>query len=577
MKFSFCKLPCSFPQNWHLLLRVAITQFWQLASPLGKSPGEYLARRPPFTNLTSAEQYTMSRTSRSVALVSSFSVLLLLGTSASWLSAWEKPAAEAKTALINVSAGQKPTDVGSDSLDKLSVVESKELGGQALRVFQLAGDTFGQGQMKITDWSAFKELRVSTFSPAKDDLELTLTISHSGSKDFDSRIDIPVTLPAGKGEISVPLAGLKNNGGGAPNMKQIKRWYLALPDNAPDELFFGDFWLVGGSAAGGGAKAAKSTSDPARIARIRAAKMPKITKPVMFDTPEADAIVSAMEIFPPDHALNQLVTDWPVHPNSQAIIDSVGAEKPLRYNPDMGYIIVPPNQKKIDLKNVEYESESDPGPYPIAENTPIEGWPANYKRDREEKLTLDDVQRNKLGEEGDRHAILVDPVNQKLYEFFVTKKTDAGWQAAQASIFDLKTGAMRPDGWTSSDAAGLPLFPLTVRYDELKRGVIDHPLRVTIRKSRRAYVHPATHFASRHENEEYPRMGERFRLRKDFDTSGFSPEVKTILTALRRYGMIVADNGIEWAVSVTPDMRIPVLHEELRKVKGSDFEVIVAP
>lgn len=519
----------------------------------------------------------MSRTCRNVALVSCCSFLLLLGTSPAWLSAWEKPAGEAKTALINVSKGQKPTDVGSDSLDKLTVVESKELGGKALKVSGLAGDSFGQGQLKTTDWTPFKELRVSTYSPAKEDLELTLTISHSGSKDFDSRIDVPVTLSAGKGEISVPLVGLKNNGGSAPNLKQIKRWYLAIPEGAPDELFFGDFWLVGGTASGGSDKPTKSTSDPARVARIRAAKMPKITKPVMFDTPEADAIVSAMEIFPPEHALNQLVTDWPVHPNSQAIIDSVGADKPLRYNPDMAYIIVPPNQKKVELTGLEYADESDPGPYPFADNTPIEGWPAGYQRDRKEKVTLDDVQRNKLGEEGDRHAILVDPVNQKLYEFFVTKKTDDGWQAAQASIFDLKTGAMRPDGWTSSDAAGLPLFPLTVRYDELKRGVIDHPLRVTIRKSRRAYVHPATHQASPHENEEYPRMGERFRLRKDFDTSGFSPEVKTILTALKRYGMIVADNGIEWAVSVTPDMRIPVLHEELRKVKGSDFEVIVAP
>lgn len=519
----------------------------------------------------------MSRTGRYLPCAYAFMCLLFLITSAPWLAAWEKPASEAKTALINISAGQKPSDVGSDTLDKLTIVDFPQLGGKALRVFQLAGDTFGQGQMKIADWSPYKEFRVSTYSPAKEELELTLTISHAGTKNFDTRIDVPVTLAPGKGEISVPLAGLKNNGGGSPNWKQIKRWYMALPANAPQELFFGDFWLVGGSASGQSTLSGESTGDPARLARIRAAKMPKITAPVMFDTPEADAIVSAMEIFPTDHALNQLVADWPIHPNSSAIIASVGPEKPLRYNPDMAYIIVPPNQKKVELKNVEYAGESDPGPFPIADNTPIEGWPTHYSRDREDKITLDDVQRNTLGEEGDRHAILVDPVNQKLYEFFVMKKTDLGWQAAQASIFDLKTGALRPEGWTSADAAGLPLFPLTVRYDELKRGVIDHPLRVTIRKSRRAYVHPATHFASRHENEEYPRMGERFRLRKDFDTSGFSPEVKTILTALQRYGMIVADNGIEWAVSVTPDPRIPVLHDELRKVKGSDFEVIAAP
>ena len=116
-----------------------------------------------------------------------------------------------------------------------------------------------------------------------------------------------------------------------------------------------------------------------------------------------------------------------------------------------------------------------------------------------------------------------------------------------------------------------------VRYDELKRGKVEHALRVTVRKTRRAYVYPATHFASKLTDENLPRMGERLRLRKDFDTSSFSPEVKAILEALKKYGMFVADNGIEWGVSVAPDERIPLLHTELRKVKGSDFEVITPP
>jgi len=187
------------------------------------------------------------------------------------------------------------------------------------------------------------------------------------------------------------------------------------------------------------------------------------------------------------------------------------------------------------------------------------------------------VHRDKLNLGGDRHAIVVDPVARMLYEFGYMKKTPAGWEAGQASIFDLKTNKLRPQGWTSSDAAGLPLFPAVVRYDELKRGVIDHAMRVTVRKTRRAFVAPATHYASRHENEEYPRMGERLRLKADFDVSGFSPPVKTILTGLKRYGMFVADNGIEWAISVAPDPRIPNLHEELRKVPGSAFEVVVSP
>lgn len=164
-----------------------------------------------------------------------------------------------------------------------------------------------------------------------------------------------------------------------------------------------------------------------------------------------------------------------------------------------------------------------------------------------------------------------------LYEFFVMKKTDQGWQADCAAIFDLKSNRLRPDGWTSADAAGLPIFPSVVRYDELKRGKIEHALRVTVRRTRRAYVAPATHFASKLTDPNLPRMGERLRLRADFETRGFSPEARTVLEALKRYGMMVADNGIEWAVSVAPDPRIPLLHDELRKVKGSDFEVVVAP
>jgi hypothetical protein len=327
------------------------------------------------------------------------------------------------------------------------------------------------------------------------------------------------------------------------------------------------------------ADGAKSSGDPARLERIRAAgPMPKVTAPVAFDTAEADAIVSALEIFPPDNPWNQLVTDWPVAPNSDKLVASVGANKVLRANDDMAYVIVPPDQAKVDVKLVDYGGESDPGPYPVPDIVPIEGWPGNYKRNPKTKdLTLEDVQRDKLKQGGDRHAIVVDPTNRMLYEFYTLKKTDNGWQAACAAIFDLKSNKLRPDGWTSTDAAGLPIFPAIVRFDELKRGVIDHPLRVTIKRSRKAYVYPATHHASRLTDANLPRMGERFRLKKNFDTSGFSPNVRTILVALQRYGMIVADNGIEWAVSIAPDERIPLMHEELRKVKGSDFEAIVAP
>lgn len=320
------------------------------------------------------------------------------------------------------------------------------------------------------------------------------------------------------------------------------------------------------------------TGDPARVARIRAATMPKIDKPVSFDTPEADAILAALEVFPEDNPWNLVVSDWPLHPKSKDIVTSIGLNKPLRYNPDMSFVLVPPDQKKIDLKLVSYPDESDKGPYPLPDNVPIEGWPVHYQRDPKLKgATLDEVQRDTRNENGDRHAIVVDPTNRMLYEFYQLKKTANGWQAACEATFDLKSNKLRPDGWTSSDAAGLPIFPSIIRYDELKRGVIDHAMRVTVVNTRRAYVYPATHFASRKTDENLPRMGERIRLRKDFDTSKFSPEVKTILEGLKKYGMLVADNGIDWALSCAPDPRIPVLHDELRKVKGSDFEVVVPP
>ncbi len=324
-------------------------------------------------------------------------------------------------------------------------------------------------------------------------------------------------------------------------------------------------------------EARRAKSDPARLARLRKAKMPDIKKPVMFNTPEADAILSALEVFPPDNAFNQVVEAWPRHPNSEKIIDSIGAGKPFRYNPDMAFVLVPPGQARVKVKLVEYPNESDPGPYPVPDNIPIEGWPAAFERGQAKAPTLAEVQRRPAKYAGDRHAIVVDAQNRMLYEFFTFGKTPEGWAAGQASIFDLKTNKLRPDGWTSADAAGLPIFPAVVRYDEIERGIVEHAMRVTVRRTRRAYVHPATHDASRFTDENLPRMGERLRLRADFDTSKFTPPVQAILKGLKKFGMFVADNGIDWAISVAPDPRIPVLHEELRKIKGSDFEVVVAP
>ncbi len=309
-----------------------------------------------------------------------------------------------------------------------------------------------------------------------------------------------------------------------------------------------------------------------------AQEAPLVKHPVLFDSPEADAIMAKLQIFPADNPWNTDISGWPVAAGSDKIISSIGNEKPLRYNADMAFVIVGPDQKKIDVKLSEGKDESDPGPYPIPDNMPIEGWPAGYKREPSTaQLTLDDVQRDKLNRNDDRHAIVVDPANHLLYEFYQAKKVDGGWQANQASIFDLASNKMRPDGWTSTDAAGLPILPAIVRYDEIKRGVIAHALRVGVRNTRRAYVYPATHYASSKTDPNLPRMGERIRLKQDFDISGYSPPVAAILKALKKYGMFVADNGLEWTLSVAPDERIPVMHEELRRISGSDFEVVHKP
>ncbi len=527
-------------------------------------------------------------------------------------------AAARQEALLNVGQGQIPNDTGSDGATTMTIEECKELGGKALKVVYAKGDSFGDRQARVANWKPFVSLQFSAFNPAQQKVPLILTVKHKRTTNFQTRIEFPFTLNPGKNEVKIGIDELMNVNGTAPDLSAVGKWYLSCAESAAPTLYFGDILLVGDDVPAAPAASAATPagppqvyhitgtigsakvdltaspegvltaaapvkkptvgSDPARLARIRAAKMPPITKPILFCTPEADALCSALEVFPPDNPWNQVVSDWPLHPNSQNIIASIGLQKPLRCNTDMGFILVPPGQPRVDVKVVDYPGESDKGPFPVPEGTPIEGWPVDFQRQGSAKPpTLDAVQRDLARQGGDRHASVVDPVNRMLYEFYQMKKTDGGWQAAQCSVFDLKSNKLRPDGWTSTDAAGLPIFPATVRYDEIQRGIVEHALRVTVVKSRRAYVAPATHFASPHEDENLPRMGERIRLKPDFDISGYSPAVQAILKGLKKYGMFVADNGMDWSLSVAPDPRIPALGEELRKIKGSAFEVVVPP
>jgi hypothetical protein len=173
-------------------------------------------------------------------------------------------------------------------------------------------------------------------------------------------------------------------------------------------------------------------------------------------------------------------------------------------------------------------------------------------------------------------VLVVDVDNCKLYEIFRAFKTDSGWRAGSGAVFDLRSDKLRPLGWTSADAAGLPIFPGLVRYDEVvEKGEINHALRFTVERTQRGYILPATHFASHSSDPNLPPMGLRLRLRADFDISGMPKEAQVILKALKKYGMIVADNGGDWYLSGAPDPRWnDGALRAIRKTKGSDFEAV---
>ncbi len=260
-------------------------------------------------------------------------------------------------------------------------------------------------------------------------------------------------------------------------------------------------------------------------------------------------------MFPGDNAWNVPVDHLAVHPNSATYISTIGAGTVL--HPDFGalpygipYGVVPGTQPKVPV-TFDYADESDPGPYPIPPNPPIEAG-------------------------SDGHILLVDRDNCVLYELYAAEQTATGWRAGSGAIFDLKSNALRPAGWTSADAAGLPMLPGLVRYDEVASGEIRHAIRLTVPETQHAYVWPARHFASQLRESRYPPMGLRFRLRADFDLSGFSPAGQVILRALQKYGMILADNGAAWYITGAPDNRwdMDTLLGEFRRVKGSDFEAV---
>ena len=279
----------------------------------------------------------------------------------------------------------------------------------------------------------------------------------------------------------------------------------------------------------------------------------------------ANASLSGRRPFPDDNPWNTAVDRAPVDPNSDALIASIGLTKGL--HPDFGanylggpfgipYVVVAGSTPSVTV-TFSYAAESDPGPYPIPPDAPIEGGSASS---------------------GDRHVLVIDRDDWTLYELFSAfpVPSSSGWTAGSGAIFDLSSDALRPAGWTSADAAGLPIFPGLVRYDEVvERGEIRHALRFTVVHSRRAYVYPARHWASSDTSASRPPMGMRVRLKQSYDTSGFPPSARVILRALQTYGMIVADNGGDWFISGAPDARWNDGElNTLKTVPGSAFEVV---
>jgi len=280
-------------------------------------------------------------------------------------------------------------------------------------------------------------------------------------------------------------------------------------------------------------------------------------------TPQGPDAIAGCPMFPPDNVWNTRVDSLPVDARSSAYINSIGPNTGL--HPDFGtvwagapngipYTTVLGTQPLVTV-TFDYDDESDPGPYPIPPNAPIEGGPDSS---------------------GDRHVLVVESTNCKLYEMWSSyPQSNGSWAAGSGAVFDLSSNALRPDTWTSADAAGLPILPGLVRYDEVASGVITHALRFTAQRTQRKYIWPARHYASSITDPNVPPMGQRFRLKASFDISSYPTQVQVILQAFKTYGIILADNGSNWYISGAPDPRWDDdMLSQLSRVKGLDFEAV---
>ncbi len=285
----------------------------------------------------------------------------------------------------------------------------------------------------------------------------------------------------------------------------------------------------------------------------------------------APPMIAGCPIFPANNIWNVPVDTLPVHANSANFVASIGNNAGLHMDFGSGtwngrpmgipFTTVPSNQPKMPI-SFGYFDESDPGPYPIPADIPIEGGAAFPS--------------------GDRHGIVIETGTCTLYETYHLTQTPAwpatptSWQAGAGAVWSLNSHALRPAGWTSADAAGLPILPGLIRYEEVAAGEITHALRFTADVTRKAYVWPARHFASNNTNPNVPAMGQRFRLKASKNLSGYSQDIQVIFTAFKRYGIILADNGSNWYIGGehNPAWDDDILVSAFRTLKGADFEAV---
>ena len=317
--------------------------------------------------------------------------------------------------------------------------------------------------------------------------------------------------------------------------------------------------------------------------------LPVVTNSILFDTSNADAVVSAMQIFPVTNPWNEDVSRLPLLANSDAMIAQIitnltTSRQHLEVFQEMNFVLVPDTQPLVPISFLSYADQSDLngglqtngvgyGLYPIPTNQPVEGWPTQAGTNS--LLEWDQI----AASNSDAHAIMVQPGAGFSFETWQAQLSGTNWQAANGAIFNLNTNGLRPAGWTSGDAAGLSMFPALVRYDECERGMVEHAVRMVVRSSRyNDYIYPATHYAapSTNTNVNLPAMGQRLRLKAAFNIpANWTTEEKALLLGLKKYGGLVADNGNFFSISITPDDRWPAnAFNDIPGIAITNFEVV---